>query len=210
VTTPPPLPLPIRPVRADDPAEVDRIYDICLRTGASGEDATGQFADPRLLGEVYAGPYVRFSPDLAFVLDGGADAGAVGYVLGVVDTAAFEDELERSWWPELRRRYPRDAFPEGSPDAGVVGLIHEPRRTAPELLREYPAHLHVDVLPEAQGGGNGRRLIGTLVDALRDAGARGVHLGVAADNVRAQGFYEHLGFRRVEQAGGHVYGLRLT
>ncbi|MFC8732100.1 GNAT family N-acetyltransferase [Luteimicrobium sp. NPDC057192] len=210
MTTPPAPPLPIRPVRADDPAEVDRIYDICLRTGASGEDATGQFADPRLLGEVYAGPYVRFAPELAFVLDGGADAGPVGYVLGVADTAAFEDELERSWWPGLRRRYPLGRFPEGSPDAGVVGLIHEPRRTPPGLLHAYPAHLHIDVLPDAQGGGNGRRLIETLTDALRAAGARGVHLGVAADNVKAQGFYEHLGFRRVEQADGHVYGLRLS
>jgi ribosomal protein S18 acetylase RimI-like enzyme len=210
VTTPPARPLAIRPVRADDPAEVDRIYDICLRTGASGEDATDQFADPRLLGEVYAGPYVRFAPGLAFVLDGGADAGALGYVLGVTDTAAFEDELERSWWPELRRRYPVDRFPAGSPDADVVGLIHRPHRTPPELLRAYPAHLHVDVLPGAQGGGNGRRLIETLTGALRAAGAAGVHLGVAADNVRAQGFYEHLGFRRVERAPGHVYGLRLA
>jgi ribosomal protein S18 acetylase RimI-like enzyme len=39
---------------------------------------------------------------------------------------------------------------------------------------------------------------------------RGVHLGVADDNVNAQGFYEHVGFRRVEQAPGFVYGLRLV
>jgi len=209
VTTPPVRPLPIRTVRADDPAEVDRLYDICLRTGASGEDATGRYADPRLLGEVYTGPYVRFAPELAFVLDGGPDAGALGYVLGVADTAAFEDELERSWWPALRERYPRDLFPAETPDAGVVALIHAPPRTAPELLVDYPAHLHVDLLPEAQGGGNGRRLIETLLDALRAAGAAGVHLGVAADNVNAQGFYEHVGFRRVERAPGFVYGLRL-
>ncbi|MGC5165923.1 GNAT family N-acetyltransferase [Luteimicrobium sp. DT211] len=222
-------PLALRAARAHDPAEVDRIYDVCLRTGASGADATDAFADPRLLGEVYAGPYLRFAPDLAFVLDAGPTtsptsaqgarpgagspgepvAGVVGYVLGVADTAAFEDELEASWWPDLRARYPLDRFPAGSPDAGVVGLIHEPPRAAPELLRDYPAHLHVDLLPQAQGGGNGRRLIATLLDALRAAGAPGVHLGVAADNVNAQGFYEHLGFRRVEEAQGHVYGLRL-
>lgn len=206
--TTPVQPLPIRPARADDDTEVDRIYDVCLRTGASGADATDQFADPRLLGEVYAGPYLRFAPDLAFVLDGGP-GGVVGYVLGAADTAAFEEELERSWWPGLRRRYPRGTFPEGSPDAGVVGLIHEPPRAPAELLADYPAHLHVDLLPEAQGGGNGRRLIETLLDALRSRGVAGVHLGVAADNVNAQGFYEHVGFRRVAQAPGLVYGLRL-
>jgi len=208
--TAPVPPLPIRLVHPDDAAEVDRVYDVCLRTGASGADATGQFAEGRLLGEVYAGPYVRFAPDLAFVLDGGPEVGVGGYVLGVADTASFEDELERSWWPALRARYPRDAFPAGSPDAGVVELIHEPPRAERELLVDHPAHLHIDLLPEAQGGGNGRRLITTLLDALRERGVRGVHLGVAADNVNAQGFYEHVGFRRLEQVAGVVYGMRLV
>ena len=32
--------LPLRPARTTDPDEVDRLYEICLRTGASGADAT--------------------------------------------------------------------------------------------------------------------------------------------------------------------------
>ena len=38
---------------------------------------------------------------------------------------------------------------------------------------EYPAHLHIDLLPELQGQGWGRRLIDTLVAALRERGVRG-------------------------------------
>ena len=33
----------------------------------------------------------------------------------------------------------------------------------------YPAHLHIDLLPELQGQGMGRRLIDTLRAALADA-----------------------------------------
>ncbi len=77
------------------------------------------------------------------------------------------------------------------------------------MLGDYPSHLHVDLLPDAQGGGNGRRLLGTLFDALRADGVRGVHLGVAEDNVSAIGFYEHLGFTRLDVAEGLVLGLRL-
>lgn len=204
--------LPVRPLRADDPAEVDRVYEICLRTGASGADATGLYADPRLIGEVWAGAYVRLAPQLAFVLDGGpstaAGGGARGYVLGVADTAAWEDLLEARWWPALRERYPLDAFPADTPDAALVAAIHRPVRTDPALLSDYPAHLHVDLLPDAQGGGNGRRLVERATRALRDAGAGGVHLGVAPDNVAAQGFYAHVGFERLP-VDGVWFGMRL-
>ena len=64
------------------------------------------------------------------------------------------------------------------------------------------------LLPEGQGGGNGRRMLETLFDALRDLGVPGVHLGVGADNTRAIGFYEHLGFRRLGD-GGWQLGLDL-
>lgn len=202
--------LPVRPVHADDAAEVDRVYEICLRTGDSGADATDRYADPRLLGEIYAGAYMRFAPELAFVLDGGTETGSGvrGYVLGVADTAAWQRRLEADWWPALRARYPLDAFPSGSPDAGLVAEIHRPSLEDPAALADYPAHLHIDLLPDAQGGGNGRRLIEAVTHALRDAGASGVHLGVAADNVNAQGFYEHVGFTRLDSPG-FVYGMRL-
>lgn len=201
----------IRPARTDDPAEVDRLYDICLRTGASGEDATALSALPRLLGDVYLGAYLRFEPDLAFVLvDGEAEGpeAVVGYVIGARDTAAFEATLEREWWPEVVERYPAGSAPEGSFDAGIVRTVHADKTTDPAVVAEFPAHLHVDLLPEGQGGGNGRRLLETLFDALRALDVPGVHLGVGAENTRAIGFYQHLGFR-VLREGGWQLGLDL-
>ncbi|PJI86555.1 GNAT family N-acetyltransferase [Luteimicrobium subarcticum] len=199
--------LPIRRADVDDRAEVDRVYEICLRTGASGADATDDYDDPRLIGEVYAGQYLRFAPDLAFVLEHPED-GVVGYVLGAADTRSFEDVLEAEWWPALRARYPEGVYPEDSPSAARVRTIHHPDVTDDALLADYPAHLHVDLLPAAQGGGNGRRILATLLDALRQQGVRGVHLGVAPDNVAAQGFYEHVGFVRLNRPGV-VFGMRL-
>ena len=78
------------------------------------------------------------------------------------------------------------------------------------MVAAYPSHLHVDLLPAAQGGGDGRRLLETLFDALRAAGSTGVHLGVARDNARAVGFYRHLGFTELDgDDGGLTLGLRL-
>ena len=198
--------LTVRAVRLED---TRTLYDICLRTGAFGEDASALHDDPRLLGEVYVGPYLALAPDLAFVL---ADAAGlpVGYVLGAADTTTFEETCERVWWPPLRARYP--VIPsEDSPDAGLVRLIHTPPRTPIDVVEHYPAHLHVDLLPEGQGSGNGRRLLETLFTALHARRVPGVHLGVSARNGKAIGFYEHLGFTTLSaDEHGRRMGLLLT
>ena len=45
---------------------------------------------------------------------------------------------------------------------------------------DYPSHLHIDMLPDVQGGGRGGAMLRTLLDALAAAGSPGVHLGVVA------------------------------
>ena len=203
----------------------DAVYDICVRTGAAGEDATHLLRDPALLGHIYAGPYLTLAPDLAFVVED--DAGVAGYVLGAADTAEFEDRLEREWWPELRRRYPEyrperasqrareRAGPERpgrrpraesmSGDAVfddlLIALMHSPARTRADLVATYPSHLHIDLLPRLQGQGWGRRLIDTLVERLRAAGSPGLHLGVATANTKAQAFYRVVGFTELDDDG---------
>lgn len=191
-------------IRAYRPADAPTLYQICLRTGDRGGDATGHYADPNLLGHVYVGPYLALAPRFAFVLDAGVP---VGYVLGVPDTAEFARSCERSWWPPLRRRYPDPAdVPDHrrTPDQQVAALIHRPPTPSPALLARYPAHLHIDLLPVAQGQGHGRALMARLLTELASAGASGVHLGVATANQRAIGFYRRLGFAEVERSPGSL------
>ena len=61
-------------------------------------------------------------------------------------------------------------------------------------MADYPSHLHIDLLPDAQGQGAGRRLIETLTTSLAAHGSPGVHLGVAVRNQNARAFYERVGF----------------
>jgi ribosomal protein S18 acetylase RimI-like enzyme len=195
-------------VRPYAPADLEALYEICLRTGASGEDASPLMDDHRLLGEIYAAPYAIHQPELAFVVDDGTGT-ASGYVLGALDTAAFEATLEQAWWPGLRERYP-DGRRSGRLDDLFVALLHNRHVPSEEVLGPYPSHLHIDLLPPVQGQGWGRRLLDRLFEALRERGSPGVHLGVSAANERAIGFYRHLGF--VELHGDpvtHTLGLRL-
>lgn len=198
------------PIRPAHPRDRDRLYEVCLRTGDSGQDASSTYEDPWLLGHVYVGPYLALEPELAFVLD---DDGVVtGYVLGARDTAEFERRCEREWWPPLRERYPDPpAGRSWTPDEQLCHLLHHPPVTDVGVVTEYPAHLHIDLLPSAQGSGNGRRMIEHLIDRLVTAGATGVHLGVGSDNERAIGFYRRLGMRPLQQKPGALFmGMRLT
>ncbi|HTW10899.1 MAG TPA: GNAT family N-acetyltransferase [Acidimicrobiales bacterium] len=181
----------LRPYRD---ADWDAIYDICLRTGDDGVDASDQYQDPTLLGDVYAGPYLFLEPDLAFVLDP-AGAGPVGYVLGTSDTRRFVAEYGARWVPVRSRSQP-PAQP-ATPDDELLVTYHRPERMLGPAADLYPAHLHIDILPAYQGHGGGRRLVEAFCAAAARAGAPGVHVGVSPTNTKAHGFYERVGFRRL-------------
>ncbi len=194
-------------------ADLPAMYRIAMLAEEDGS-ATGPAAlpeDPDLIGHVYAGPYVIADPSACRVLL--HRSRAVGFCVATPDSRAFEDWCESHWWPALRSRHalPRDG--ERSADASLIRLIHRPERTSDQLQADFPAHLHINLLPEAQGAGGGGRLIRAIHAELAGRGVPGVHLGVRATNVRAIGFYEHLGYRLLgdEEGGtGRLYGFTLA
>jgi ribosomal protein S18 acetylase RimI-like enzyme len=198
----------VRPYRDSD---LDDLYRICLQTGDAGQDATAMFDDPRVLGHVFAAPYALFEPSLAFVAED--EAGVGGYIVGALDSRAFEQRLEASWWPALRDRYPvppAELPPDQwTPDQRVAGFIHVPIRVPDELARDYPSHLHINLVPRLQSQGLGRRLMNTLIPALRERGSAGVHLFVWPANQRAVGFYRHLGFTMISAEEPVIFAMDL-
>jgi ribosomal protein S18 acetylase RimI-like enzyme len=185
-------------IRVYRPDDLETIYEICLLIGDNGNDATPLFRERRILGDLYAGAYGRFAPELAFVAED--EQGVCGFTLGVLDTASFDARLEREWWPALRQRYPDPSeIPPSQRDADqrAANLIHHPPQMSGDVLAAYPSHLHIDVLPRLQGQGVGGRLMQTLLDALSAAGSTGVHLVVSAGNPRAIAFYHHVGFKEL-------------
>lgn len=188
----------IRPYASGD---LEALYQISLATGDAGSDAAHLYRDHNLIGHIYAGPYATLSPNTALVVED--DLGVAGYIVGALDTRAFEARLETEWWPKLRTLY-RD--PTGSPieqwsaDARRSWTIHHPPRAPAALVGSYPSHLHINLLPRAQGRGLGRSLIDRWLAIARTMGSMGVHLGVNSANERAIGFYRALGLCEPELA----------
>lgn len=181
-------------IRPYQPHDLAAVYEVCLRTGDAGEDASQLIDDPDILGHLYVGPYLTLEPDLAFVLE---DAqGVCGYVLGAFDSERFERRFRSEWLPRLHSRYPAPASEPATWTATerLYHRLHHPGSDLPEALRAYPSHLHIDLLKRAQGRGHGRRMVRQLLSALREHGSHGVWLGVDRRNERAIGFYRTVGF----------------
>jgi ribosomal protein S18 acetylase RimI-like enzyme len=203
-------------IRDAHPADRDGAYYVCLKTGNYGGDGEPFYQDdPDALGRIYVGPYLEFEPDLALILED--EWGVAGYALGALDTRNFFGRYERQWRPRLCLEFPD---PTGSPQhwsrtQAVYHVYHHPDYFHPEPYGDYPSHVHIDLLPRAQGQGFGRRMMMQLLARLRDRGSPGVHLGMSAVNHRAYGFYRTLGFTELTRTGSgaesSIYmGLKLT
>jgi len=190
-------------IRPYEERDFDAIYEVCLKTGDSGADASAQFDDPKILGHLYAGPYVVMEPESAFVLVD--NAGVCGYVLGALDSEAFYKRVRDEWLPRIRKEYTQ---PEGSSEQWtraqrLVNLLFEPGEE--DSFPQYPSHLHIDLLARAQGKGMGRVMMDTLLQHLRDSDSPGVHLGMAVDNHRAYRFYVAYGFQELKRDEDTIY-----
>ena len=187
------------------------MYDICLLTSDAGADGRHLYDDHELPGHMWAGAYLALEPRLAFVLED--DVGLAGYVIGALDTTEFEQRCETEWWPQLRVCYPNPIDVPRSQrtrDQQIHRAMHRPVRTPAGPITMHPSHLHIDILPRAQGCGLGVQMMAMLLDALRANGSTGVHLGVSHANSRAVSFYQHLGFVTLADFGDHGLLLGLT
>lgn len=187
----------IRPYRPEDREALD---DICVRTAHNGQDSRPVYADPGIFPVTFAAPYVHLEPELAFVLDDGRGQ-AVGYILGTADTPRFVEAFRTRWLPLVVDRHPEPLGASSTPDEAIIRMLHHPERMLVPEVAAYPAHLHIDLLPEWQGRGHGRALMRTFLGALHDRGVPAVHLSMVTANTPARAFYDRLGFHEIDVQG---------
>lgn len=195
----------IRQYRSSDR---DALYDICVRTAYNGGDSRDIYPDLELMPSIFAAPYAYLEPELAFVVDDGERA--VGYILGTADTAGFVKAFRDQWLP-LLAGYPKPSAPPVTPSDHMLALMHDPERMLVPEVADYPAHLHIDLLPDYQRGGWGRRLMTAFCDALAARGVPAVHLGMVTSNTAARAFYDRVGFHEIAVIDPITYlGLHLS
>ncbi|WP_291380279.1 N-acetyltransferase [Demequina sp.] len=191
-------------IRPATPADEQQIARVCLLTGADGGDAAGRFGDDTVLADVFALPYLHGPSCSAWVVDVGGQVS--GYVVGAADTEAFQEWFSNEWWPAKEPLHTAKT-PD---DAWLLPAAADRTRCLSDVVADYPAHLHIDLLPELQGAGWGRRLMDTLMAQLAEQGVEGVHLVVPRANEPAQAFYPKVGFVRIGEDDQNVTFARST
>lgn len=185
------------------------IYDICLKTGNSGKDATDSFFDKNMLGAYYAAPYIVNSPKDCFVV---VENGLVsGYILSAKDTNAFYSWMNKSWLPNIRETYKTGFVSKSEREKSLLEtILSDCQSENASWIKDFPAHLHIDILDSLQGKGIGKQLMNTLFQHLKTENISGIHLGVDKANENAQGFYKKIGFSVLEEKDwGFVLGKKL-
>lgn len=192
------------------------LVEVCWRTGLMGEslEGTGRFEDRKLFGLLWLRQYLHSWPELAWIAvrpEGGRER-AVGYIISAPDATRQARDFGRlaGWrWRIVLRlfgvslwRYP-ESFRQTL--AFARGNFRELWADPAYLPDDYPANLHMNLLPDCQGRGVGTRLMETLLAELERRGLPGVHLGTSDRNIKALPFYEKMGFRRVREVEGESW-----
>jgi ribosomal protein S18 acetylase RimI-like enzyme len=182
-------------IRAYEPRDRDAVRRICFETGYMGEPVEWQWRDCESFADLVTNYYTDREPESTLLAEG--DGRVIGYLTGCADS-----ERTRSFaTQEVGRQLLRGALVR----PGVAGVfwrslfdLLRDRQAFDEFLADprWPAHLHINLLPEGRGRGLGRRLVTRWLERLRAAGSPGVHLGTFAENRNALPFFEACGFRR--------------
>jgi len=150
--------------------------------------------------------YVSLTPSTCFILDDGHGR-AVGYIIGTADTVGFAERWRSTFAPIVDPKLVPPPEETVNDPAMETEMVRGLRRAVygaecsvfqgegrEDLLRRFPAHLHINLLPEFQRRGWGPALMQTFVQHVKALGADGVHLGMVRGNHGARRFYERLGF----------------
>lgn len=202
--------------KAASPSDWSFIRETCALTGNSGEPIDRDRWP--FFSEYWVGPYEKLEPSSAYLAcDGDAP---VGYLTGCPNTETFEFRkcILFSLPLFLRTRF-GSTYSKNSDverfEKRFLGREKSPEETYPievreRLLREYPAHLHINLRSNARGLGAGRRLVEAFSQDLKIRNVPGIHVHCGEKPV---GFYLKIGFQEIAKIefrpGVWVYALGL-
>ncbi|WP_434966506.1 GNAT family N-acetyltransferase [Janibacter indicus] len=183
-------------IRTYTPADHTALVDLFARAGVDSPSGTlwEHLPSEQM---VYLDPYIEHCPDTLFLAE--VDGELVGYLTGCPDGALLpsEDDLMmraiRQHKVTLRPRS-MPFFLRALADAATAKLRGRELASGTDGDERWPAHLHINLVPEARGTGAAQGLMTAWQDWLTAAGSPGCHLQTLVENTRAVRFFEKSGF----------------
>lgn len=183
-------------VRSYEPKDKDNVREICLATGPKNA------YEPKeriFLLSCFCDYYVENEPDNCFVVADDGD-NAVGYIFAAADAETYYKRFKAKYVGFAKK---------ASLGKGIMAWF----TTFPVRYysKKYPAHLHIDILPDFQRLGFGSKLMDANINNLKSKKVPAVMLVCGAGNQQGINFYNKYGFTQVVKAFGFVVmGMELT
>lgn len=169
---------------------------ICIKT--ADEKLISSEAKKQTTLLLYNRYYTRAEIDNCFVLTDENNK-AVGYILCSENYEQYKKSFLKNEFRQLIKINPTAVF-EG------IGCVMANRA----FSKDYPAHMHIDILPAYQGKGYGTMLLNALTRHLKSKNIKGFMLIVDSNNQNAVKFYKKNNFKEIKQlAGAKVMGIKL-
>jgi GNAT superfamily N-acetyltransferase len=188
-------------IRPYKPQDRSGLRQICCDTADAGQRVERFFPDREVFADLLTNYYTAHEPQSVFVAED--DGEVVGYITGCVDTKRF---VRMMTWRIAPAVFLKALFRGALWHPQTVRLLRanlsmwlENGYRNDATLREYPAHLHVNIREGFRGQRLGQQLVETFCERAHRAGVRGVHAGVSAENAQACYFFEELGFSEVHR-----------
>jgi ribosomal protein S18 acetylase RimI-like enzyme len=182
-----------------------QILNVCYRTGFLGEDLENKniFNDIKLFGYLFCIYYLRYEIEHCFVAEETNTNKIVGYIIGTMNSkkqkklfllkmgsAILFRVLTYTWWKYPETFKSIKIFIKNGDSNGHPGTLYD----------EYPAHLHINTLPEYQHMGIGSRLIKKFETQVKENQIKGIHLETTNMNFKALPFYIKNGYNLIYES----------
>lgn len=182
-------------IRSFQKKDREYVREICIKTAPKNAVKTEKGRNCILT--MYCDCYIECYPEYCFVAADENDK-AVGYILCAPDyeryTADFMVYAKRMFSFSLLR--------------GITAYFES--KISGRFKKNYPAHMHIDILEEYQRIGIGTKLVDALCQKLKDEKIDGVMLVVGADNEKGCRFYKKYGFNQICNLKGSIaMGLKI-
>ena len=182
----------LRNVRMED---LDALHQIHQATSSNPNKTPEQW---HLAYLKYVDYYPRFASETSFVACDENDR-PLGYLLCESDADRFVQKMNEAYREEM------DAIVPGSCEQFLNS-----QSFMQTFKDQYPAHLHIDLLPSAQSMHLGGKLMKRLIEELKARNVPGLLLGVSKTRPQAIHFYKKHGFEVLEEEPfGYTMGLKL-
>lgn len=193
-------------VRPFQPEDREALLQIGAETAFFGAPIEKFLEDRHVFMDAFYSYYTDYEPEHAWVAC--VDNKVAGFLTGCFNSTSHDRVMQRKLLPRVIWKWLRGGYHPGPKTwqytRAAFGAALRGEIPGADITR-YPAHLHINLLPEARGYGLGRQLIEAYLGQLLDACVPGVHLQTTSMNVVACKLYEKVGFRLLAAKPTRMY-----